>query len=314
MIRKKQYTIAHDNPILARVRQFYDAKKSDPYIIFVENKNLTNTEVTIFDAQNSVGKSGFGLPSGVSVNTSFNYTTGSQLTTTFNTASGTFNAGTTASFAGKTASYDLAGLTIAQASALFQTNSNFSISAILTRDGVSARITYEFATDDDSLTNLTIGAQTFALTRSDSGFAQYAGARSPYVEFLQQVMVRPMAMEGNFFDSTNPSVIQTNDLIVSQQDVTGESIQTFLSANLDPYMRSSQRTLPNFNMIDGQTSLTLTLPAVSQTILYLFATMEMDNAEMLEHSVDPENMTEEKINGDEKPFDDYILPTKQYSF
>ena len=79
-------------------------------------------------------------------------------------------------------------------------------------------------------------------------------------------------------------------------------------------MRSSQRTLPNFNMINGQTSLTLTLPPDSQTILYLFATMEMDNAEMLEHSVDPDSMTEEKINGDEKPFDDYILPTKQYSF
>ena len=123
-----------------------------------------------------------------------------------------------------------------------------------------------------------------------------------------------MSMEGNFFESSNPIVIQSNDLIVSQQDVTGASIDTFLSANLDPYMRSSQRTLPNFNMINGQTSLTLTLPPDSQTILYLFATMEMDNAEMLEHSVDPDSMTEEKINGDEKPFDDYILPTKQYSF
>ncbi len=314
MIRKKQYTIAHDNPILARVRQFHDAKKSDPYVIFIQNKNLTDTEVTIFNAQNSVGVNGFGLPSGVSVNTSFNYTTGSQLTTSFNTGSGTFNVGTTASFAGKTASYDLAGLTIAQASDLFQTNSDFSISAILTRDGVSARITYEFATDDDSLTNFTIGAQTFALTRSDSAYNSYAGAKSPYVEFLQQVMVRPMSMEGNFFDSSNPLVIQSNDLVVSQQDVTGASIDTFLSANLDPYMRSSQRTLPNFNMIDGQTSLKLTLPASSETILYLFATMEMDNAEMLDHSVDPDSMTEEKINGDEKPFDDYILPTKQYSF
>ena len=314
MIRKNQYSIAHDNPILARVRQFHEAKKTDPYVIYIQNKNLTNTEVKIFDAQNSLGVNGFGLPTGVTLNTSFNYTTGSQLTSSFDTGSGTFNAGTTASFAGKTASYDLAGLTISQASAIFQTNSDFSISGFLTRDGVSARITYEFATDDDSLTNFTIGAQTFALTRSDSAFNQYAGAKSPYQEFLQQIMVRPMSMEGNFFESSNPIVIQSNDLIVSQQDVTGASIDTFLSANLDPYMRSSQRTLPNFNMINGQTSLTLTLPPDSQTILYLFATMEMDNAEMLEHSVDPDSMTEEKINGDEKPFDDYILPTKQYSF
>ena len=67
-------------------------------------------------------------------------------------------------------------------------------------------------------------------------------------------------------------------------------------------------------MIDGQTSLNLTLPASSETILYLFATMEMDNAEMLDHSIDPDSMTEEKIKGDEKPFDDYILPYEAIFF
>ena len=51
MIKKNQYSIEHDNPILARVRQFYDTTKSDPYIIFVENINLTTTEVTLFNAQ-----------------------------------------------------------------------------------------------------------------------------------------------------------------------------------------------------------------------------------------------------------------------
>ena len=137
----------------------------------------------------------------------------------------------------------------------------------------------------------------------------YAGARSTYEEFLQQVMVRPMAMEGNFLESTNPLVIQSNDVIDEQADVTGNNIKTFLSLNLDPYMRSSQRTLPNFNLLNGQTSLTLTLPATSQTILYLFAVEEIDAAEQLNHEVDPESMTEEEIEAPSKPFDDYELPS-----
>ena len=103
--------------------------------------------------------------------------------------------------------------------------------------------------------------------------------------------------------------IQSNDVIDEQADVTGNSIKTFLSLNLDPYMRSSQRTLPNFNLLNGQTSLTLTLPATSQTILYLFAVEEIDAAEQLNHEVDPESMTEEEIQAPSKPFDDYELPS-----
>ena len=55
MIRKNQYAIAHDNPILARVRQFYDTLKSDPYVIYVENRNTTTTEVRLFNSQNNLG-------------------------------------------------------------------------------------------------------------------------------------------------------------------------------------------------------------------------------------------------------------------
>tara|TARA_Y100001980_G_C14530018_1_gene305883 strand:- start:685 stop:1632 length:948 start_codon:yes stop_codon:yes gene_type:complete len=315
MIRQRtQFAIAHDNPILARVRQFYDTLKSDPYIIFVENKNTTSIQVDLFDAQNNIGVQNRGLPIGVSVNTSFNYSTGSNLTSSFNTGTGTFNAGTTASFAGKGASYDLGGLTISQAAEVFQNDTTFSISTIIVRDGASARLDFKFATDDDTLTDLVVGAQTFALTKTDSGYTLYAGARSTYLEFLQQVSIRPMSMEGNFFESTNPAVIQSNDIFVTQADVTGENQKRFLSANLDPYMRSSQRTLPNFNMINGETTLTLTLPATSRTTFFLFSTMEMDVAEQLSHEVDPENMDDAKIEGDEKPFDDYILPTDGYSF
>ena len=314
MIKKNQYSIEHDNPILARVRQFYDTTKSDPYIIFVENINLTTTEVTLFNAQKNISANDLGLPTGVSVNTNFNYETGSNLTTSFNTGTGTFNVGTTATFDGKAATYDLAGLTPAQASEVFQDNSVFPISTLITRDGASARINFEFATNDDSLTNLVVGAQTFALTRSTSGYVNYAGARSTYKEFLQQIMVRPMAMEGNFFESTNASVIQRNDIFITQSDVTGENNVRYLSANLDPYMRNTQRTLPNFNMINGETSFTLTLPPTSQTIFYLFSTMEMDIAQELVNDIVPENMDEAKIDEAPKPFDDYILPSGGYSF
>jgi len=314
MIKKNQYSIEHDNPILARVRQFYDTLKSDPYIIFVENINLTTTEVTLFNAQKNISANDLGLPTGVSVNTNFNYETGSNITTSFNTGTGTFNVGTTATFDGKAATYDLAGLTPAQASEVFQDNSVFPISTLITRDGASARINFEFATNDDSLTNLVVGAQTFALTRSDSGYVNYAGARSTYKEFLQQIMVRPMAMEGNFFESTNASVIQRNDIFITQSDVTGENNVRYLSANLDPYMRNTQRTLPNFNMINGETSFTFTLPPTSQTIFYLFSTMEMDIAQELVNDIAPENMDEPKIKEAPKPFDDYILPSGGYSF
>jgi hypothetical protein len=314
MIKKNQYSIEHDNPILARVRQFYDTTKSDPYIIFVENINLTTTEVTLFNAQKNISANDLGLPTGVSVNTNFNYETGSNLTTSFNTGTGTFNVGTTATFDGKTATYDLAGLTPAQASEVFQDNSVFPISTLITRDGASARINFEFATNDDSLTNLVVGAQTFALTRSTSGYVNYAGARSTYKEFLQQIMVRPMAMEGNFFESTNASVIQRNDIFITQSDVTGENNVRYLSANLDPYMRNTQRTLPNFNMINGETSFTLTLPPTSQTIFYLFSTMEMDIVQELVNDIVPENMDNARIDEAPKPFDDYILPSGGYSF
>lgn len=314
MIRKNQYAIAHDNPILARVRQFYDTLKSDPYVIYVENRNTTTTEVRLFNSQNNLGSNNLGLPTGVSVNTNFNFETGSNLTTSFNTGTGTFNVGTTAAFDGKIATYDLAGLTPEQASEVFQDNSVFPISTLITRDRASARLNFEFATNDDSLTNLVVGAQTFALTRSSSGYENYAGARSTYKEFLQQIMVRPMAMEGNFLESTNAAVIQGNDLFITQADVTGENNVRYLSANLDPYMRNTQRTLPNFNMINGETSLTLTLPSNSQTIFYLFATLIEDVSSQLSDDVDPENMDEAKIEDEPKPFDDYILPQGGYSF
>lgn len=317
MIRKQTYHVAHDNPILARVRQFHEAKKSDPYIIFVENKNTSNTQVVLFDAQNNLGTQGNNLPVGISVNTKFNYTTGQQLTTAFNTGTGTFNGGTTASFAGKTASYDIGGLTPVQASEQFQINADFSINALLTRDGASARITYEFATSDESLTNITIGAQTFALTRSDSAFFAYAGAASTYDEFLQQIAVRPMFMEGNFVDSTKIAVIQSNDFIVERADVTGESVKTFMVLNLDPYMRASQRTMPNFNILDGQTSLTLTIGGRSRQSFYLYALEEMDKAEILDAGSVPENMDEAKVEDPiekpTRPFDDYQMPTDSFS-
>ena len=314
MIRRNQYGIEHDNPILARVRQFYDTQKSDPYVIFIENKNVRKKEVKLFDAQNNLNAANLGLPIGVSVNTNFNYTTGSNLVTAFSTTTGTFRSSTTASFSGKSATYDLSGLTPDEAAEVFQNDTTFSVSTLILRDGASARLEFKFATDDDSLTNLVVQrspspAQTFALTKTDSGYVNYAGARSTYEEFLQQVMVRPMAMEGNFLESTNPLVIQSNDVIDEQADVTGNSIKTFLSLNLDPYMRSSQRTLPNFNLLNGQTSLTLTLPPTSQTILYLFAVEEIDAAEQLNHEVDPESMTEEEIQAPSKPFDDYELPS-----
>ena len=191
----------------------------------------------------------------------------------------------------------MAGLTPAQASEVFQDNSVFPISTLITRDGASARINFEFATNDDSLTNLVVGAQTFALTRSTSGYVNYAGARS------------------TFFESTNASVIQRNDIFITQSDVTGENNVRYLSANLDPYMRNTQRTLPNFNMINGETSFTLTLPPTSQTIFYLFSTMTIELAEGLnDENVVPENMDEAKIDEAPKPFDDYILPSGGYSF
>jgi hypothetical protein len=314
MIRKNRYDIAHDNPILARVRQFYDTHKSDPYIIFVENKNTTSTQVSLFDAQNNVGAKDLGLPAGVSVNTDFNYTTGSNATTSFNTGTSTFNGGTTASFAGKSASYDLGGKTLAEAITEFQQNADFPISTLIVQTGATNQLEFKFATNDDSLTQVTIGAQNFALTKSDSGYVNYAGARSTYQEFLNQIIVRPLAMEGNFLESTNPAVIQTNDVIDEQADVTGQSIKTFLSLNLDPYMRSSQRTMPNFNLLNGQTILTLTLPATSSTILYLFKVEEIDAAEQLNHEVGPENMDEEEVEAPAKPFDDYELPKGGFSF
>ena len=314
MIKKNQYSIAHDNPILARVRQFYDTLKSDPYVIFVENKNTTTTEVTLFNSQNNLGSNNLGLPSGVSVNTNYNYTTGFQTVTTFNAGTGLFNDPNKAKLTPKPDAYTIGGLTLSATEDVFQNSSEFAISTLITQDGATNSLKFEFASNDATLTALVVGAQTFALTRSDSGYENYAGARSTYKEFLQQIMVRPMAMEGNFLESTNAAVIQANDLFITQADVTGENNVRYLSANLDPYMRSTQRTLPNFNMIDGETSLTLTLPPTSQTIFYLFATMIEDVTKQLNDDVDPENMDEAKIEIDAKPFDDYKLPSGGYSF
>ena len=313
MIQREKYHVAHDNPILARVRQFHESKKSDPYIIYVENKNTSSEQITIFDSQNNLGINGNNLPVGISVNTRYNYTTGQQLTTAFNTGTGTFNAGTFASFAGKSASYDISGLTPDQASSVFQTNADFSIHAKLTRDGASARITYEFATNDSSLTSVTIDAQTFALTQSTTPFFTYGSAGSNYNEFLQQIAIRPMHMEGNFIESTNIAVIQTNDFIVERADVTGESVKTYMVLNLDPYMRSSQRTMPNFNILDGTTSLTLTIGANSKQTMFLYALEEMDSAEELNEHVTPETMVEAEVDKPTRPFDDYELPTDGFS-
>ena len=95
MIRKRNFSIAHDNPILARVRQYYDTQKSDPYIIYLLNQSNTTEQVTIFDAQNNIGKAGFALPSGVGVNHDYEYTSAFAFFTAFNTTNQTFNASTT---------------------------------------------------------------------------------------------------------------------------------------------------------------------------------------------------------------------------
>ena len=93
MIRKRNFSIAHDNPILARVRQYYDTQKSDPYIIYLLNQGNTTKQVTIFDAQNNIPKAGFGLPSGTAVNVDYEYTTAYAAQSDFDTTTQTFSAG-----------------------------------------------------------------------------------------------------------------------------------------------------------------------------------------------------------------------------
>ena len=82
-------------------------------------------------------------------------------------------------------------------------------------------------------------------------------------------------------------------------------------------MRASQRTMPNFNILDGQTSLTLTIGANSRQSFYLYALEEMDKAEELDGGCVPENMDESKIEEPTikptRPFDDYKMPTDSFS-
>lgn len=327
MIRKRNFSIAHDNPILARVRQYYDTQKSDPYIIYLLNQSNTTEQVTIFDAQNNIGKAGFALPSGVGVNHDYEYTADQfAFFTAFNTTNQTFNASTTLTIiaGSEDVEYDISGLSLDEAAqkVMKQENSGGNrkayedISAIFQQVGTTNELKLELSSnkDDFSAYRITGNPVSQALTRSDTAFLPYGGARSTYLEFLQQISVRPMSMEGNFFESSNPSVIQTNDIIVGRDDVTGQTIQTFLSANLDPYMDISRRTMPNFNLLDGQTKLTLTLGANSETTLFLFSTAEMDKSEQLNHNVSPENMDEDEVDEPAKPFEDYQLPKGGFSF
>jgi len=83
--------------------------------------------------------------------------------------------------------------------------------------------------------------------------------------------------------------------------------------NLDPYMRSSQRTMPTFNLIDGTTSLTLTIGPNSKQTMFLYALEEMDSAEELDEAVIPETMVEADVSKPTRPFDDYELPTDGFS-
>jgi len=314
MIRRERYDVAHDNPILARVRQFHESKKSDPYIIYVENKNTSSQQVTLFDAQNNLGVKGNNLSAGISVNTAYNYTTGANSTTSFNTGTQTFNAGTNANFTEyPSVIYDLGGKTLAQAESEFSTNPDFPISVLIVQTGVTDTLEFKFATSDSTLTNLDVGLQSFGLTQSTTPFFTYGQAGSSYNEFLQQISIRPMHMEGNFIESTNIAVIQTNDFIVEQADVTGQSAKTYMVLNLDPYMRSSQRTMPTFNLIDGTTSLTLTIGANSKQTMFLYALEEMDSAEELDEAVTPETMVEADVSKPTRPFDDYELPTDGFS-
>ena len=325
MIRKRNFSIAHDNPILARVRQYYDTQKSDPYIIYLLNQGNTTKQVTIFDAQNNIPKAGFGLPSGTAVNVDYEYTTAYAAQSDFDTTSQTFNAGVgLAIFTGpQFYVYTIAGLTLDEAAQVIMTETENAgtipifrdISVVINQIGTTNELQIKIATNQSDLTQVKFTSTSAQnLTRSDTAFLAYGGARSTYQEVLQQISVRPMSMEGNFFESSNPSVIQTNDIIVGRDDVTGQTIQTFLSANLDPYMDVSRRTLPNFNLLDGQTKLTLTLGANSETTLFLFANAEMDKSEQLNHNVSPENMDEDEVDEPAKPFEDYELPKGGFSF
>ena len=327
MINKRLYHISEDNPILARVRQFYESEKSDPYIIFLENVSPTDKEVTIFDAQNNIGTAGFGLPAGIGVNYDFKYTSNPIFNINFDEVSGTFVGATIISIfkgAGIFVTYEITGLTLdeaaekinrAESSPLISNiEPSRAISAYIESDG-AANLKLVLQTNDTGYTTYVItGSFSNTLTREDTDFVKYGDARSPYQEFLQQISVKPMAMEGNFIQSSNVVVIQTNDFIDQKLDVNGQISKTFLSLNLDPYMRSGTRTLTNFNLLNAQTSVTLTLPATSTSSIFLYAIEEIEAAEQLNHNVNPENMDDCEIEAPAKPFEDYELPKGGFNF
>ena len=325
MIKKRLYHISEDNPILARVRQFYESEKSDPYIIFLENVSDTDKEVTIFDAQNNIATAGFGLPAGIGVNYDFKYTSSRIPVSRFDEGSGTFTAVTNLTlFKGSNfVSYSIGGLTLDEAAekvnraednAVSNIEPSRAISAYLDSDG-SSNLKLTLQTNDTGFTLFNItGAINAPLTREDTDFVKYGDARSPYQEFLQQISVKPMAMEGNFIQSSNVVVIQTNDFIDQKLDVNGQISKTFLSLNLDPYMRSGTRTLTNFNLLNAQTSVTLTLPANSTSSIFMYAIEEIEAAEQLNHDVNPDNMDDCEIEAPAKPFEDYELPKGGFNF
>ena len=323
MIKKHRYNLNEDNPILARVRQFYESEKSDPYIIFLENLNDADTEVTLFDAQNNIATPGFNLPAGIAVNLDFNYVSNTFTAGRFDAGTGLFLASTTLTFITNppvnTHAYDISGLTLEQAAQKVNKEQDTgggtagaltnTVCAIVAQSGTN-NLTVKLGSDLDNITNVNITSSITAnFTKTDSDFLAFAGARTKYVEFLQQISIKPMVMEGNFLNSGNVTVISTNDVIDKKLDVNGHIQRTFLTLNLDPYMRPETRTLTNFNLLDSQTSLTLTLGADSTTSIYLYATETIDAAEQLNPAVNPENMDDCEIEAPAKPFEDYDLPT-----
>lgn len=313
MIRRERYDVAHDNPILARVRQFHESKKSDPYIIYVENKNTSSQQVTLFDAQNNLGvKATICQREFPSILRTIILRAQTPLRHSIQELKRSTQE-RTLTLQNIQALSMTWGKTLAQAESEFSTNPDFPISVLIVQTGVTDTLEFKFATSDSTLTNLDVGLQSFGLTQSTTPFFTYGQAGSSYNEFLQQISIRPMHMEGNFIESTNIAVIQTNDFIVEQADVTGQSAKTYMVLNLDPYMRSSQRTMPTFNLIDGTTSLTLTIGANSKQTMFLYALEEMDSAEELDEAVTPETMVEADVSKPTRPFDDYELPTDGFS-
>jgi hypothetical protein len=271
-----------------------------PYIVSVQNLNITESEIKLFNAQNNQTSLNKGLPAGVVANSEAIFEMpisqtfscfrpspiGFPTDTVFELIQGGFKKESftlTANLPKSTADILSEGYEGTQNTNFYQINKN-RLNVNATAEGTEGNLRFIFSVTsmtqignidiaDIRVSNITSGCvDRFPLTKILTGFnSSDSTDASSYGEILATTNFTPLGVDHILIQSENVQAIATNPIILTRKDANGNRDSKEIALSNSPYIRPNQRTIQSINELDGTTELEFTIPPETSVTLFIYA-------------------------------------------